>query len=88
MMQQMNIRIDSDLKRKMEVVADEIGLGLNDVFRVFAKKFVDVRGFPFYLVSDNPNYKPEIQERMAAAKVDKSDFYPTTIDEIHKMIAA
>lgn len=87
MMQQINIRLDSEVKRRMELAADDLGLGLNDVFRIMGKKFADTKGFPFYVISDvrdpyNPEYNEKTLQAMRDAKNNKSDFHPTSIDEL------
>ncbi|WP_241157361.1 type II toxin-antitoxin system RelB/DinJ family antitoxin [Adlercreutzia sp. ZJ242] len=59
-----NIRLDSDLKRKMEEVSSDIGLTPTAAFNVFARQFVAHRGFPFAVVAPVPT------EREFADKMD------------------
>ena len=70
--QQINIRLDAQLKRRIEKVAADIGLGLNDVFRVMAKKFADTKGFPFYVVSYNPEYNDETKDALTDSANNKN----------------
>jgi addiction module RelB/DinJ family antitoxin len=71
-MQQINIRLDPQLKKEVEEIAAGIGLGLNDVFRVMAKKFAENRGFPFDVVYPyEPNYNAEVKTILLDAKAGK-----------------
>lgn len=47
-----NFRMDSDLKKKMENICDDIGMNLSTAFNIFAKRFVRERGMPFSVDSD------------------------------------
>ncbi|GHV13722.1 hypothetical protein AGMMS49938_08690 [Fibrobacterales bacterium] len=46
-MAQVNFKLDSELKKSVEEIAGNLGLATSDVIRVFLKKFVLTRGFPF-----------------------------------------
>lgn len=59
------IRLDSDLKRKVEEVSSDIGLTPNEVFNVFARQFVAHRGFPFPVTAPAPSER-EFAEKMDA----------------------
>lgn len=47
-----NFRMDSDLKKKMEFICDDIGMNLSTAFTIFAKRFVRENGMPFPVDSD------------------------------------
>ncbi|WEV65846.1 MULTISPECIES: type II toxin-antitoxin system RelB/DinJ family antitoxin [unclassified Bifidobacterium] len=52
------MRMDSDLKRQFDAIANALGLSATAAFNVMAKKFVEDRGFPFSVrlpESFNPN---------------------------------
>lgn len=44
---QMNLRIDEDVKRKMDATANAIGISTATAMNIFARQFVAVGGFPF-----------------------------------------
>lgn len=44
--------MDSDLKKKMEFICDDIGMNLSTAFTIFAKRFVRENGMPFPVDSD------------------------------------
>lgn len=44
---QLNLRIDEDVKRKMDATAHAIGITTATAMNVFARQFVAVGGFPF-----------------------------------------
>lgn len=62
---QIHFRMDEQEKKELVTIYDGMGLSVNDAFRIFAKKSLEVGGFPFELT--NPNQR--LQEAM------KSDNY-------------
>ena len=50
-----NIRIDEDLKKEMEITCRELGLNITTAFNIFAKKMCRERRIPFE-VSYDPFY--------------------------------
>ena len=48
-----NIRIDDELKKKSEVVLDELGLGMTSALTLFLKAVVRNNGIPFPLEIPN-----------------------------------
>ncbi len=53
-----NFRMDSDLKKDMERVCDDIGMSLSTAFTIFAKKVTRENGITFQLMAD-PFYGSE-----------------------------
>lgn len=47
-----NFRMDTDLKKKMEEICDDIGMSLSTALTIFSKRFVRDRGMPFTIESD------------------------------------
>jgi DNA-damage-inducible protein J len=54
-MSQVNIRIDSTLKKRAEELFDELGLNMTTAFNIFIKAAIRHRGIPFE-VSLDPFY--------------------------------
>jgi len=82
--QQINIKIDSDLKRDMDNITGELGLTTTDALRVFMKHFVARRGFPFpveVLVPYMPKYNHETFAALDDAIAGKG-FSKTSLTEI------
>ena len=50
-----NIRVDTDLKRKAEDVFSELGLNLSSALNIFLKYSVRYGGIPFDLRIETPN---------------------------------
>lgn len=48
-----NFRMDSDLKKSLETVCEEMGLSTTAVFTVFAKTVVRERKIPFEVCADS-----------------------------------
>ena len=60
-----NIRMDSDLKKQFESFCSDIGMSMTTAFCVFAKKAVRERRIPFEITADNdPFYSSTNQERL------------------------
>ena len=60
-----NIRMDSDLKKQFEAFCSDIGMNMTTAFCVFAKKAVRERRIPFEITADyDPFYSNANQERL------------------------
>ena len=60
-----NIRMDSDLKKQFEAFCSDIGMSMTTAFCVFAKKAVRERRIPFEITADNdPFYSSSNQLRL------------------------
>lgn len=51
----LNIRIDSDLKKQAEQIFNELGLNMSTALTVFLRQTVRSNGIPFDLQLDVPN---------------------------------
>lgn len=58
-----NFRIDSDLKRQMDAICEELGMSLTTAFTIFAKKVCREKKIPFE-VSVDPFYSQANMERL------------------------
>lgn len=67
MMANLNIRIDSDLKKQAETIFSDLGITLTAATTMFLKQVVRCNGIPFELKAD-PFYSAENQTRLLAAK--------------------
>ena len=54
-MKLINIRIDEDLKKEMEIVCNDLGINITTAFTIFAKKLTREKRIPFS-VSIDPFY--------------------------------
>lgn len=83
----LNIRIDSDLKKNMENILSQLGLTTTAAFNVFAKAIVRERRIPFALDLNEPN--KETMKVLADAKNHKNMHGPyKTIDELWEALNA
>ena len=57
-MKLINIRMDEDLKREMEIVCNDLGINITTAFTIFAKKLTREKRIPFS-VSIDPFYSNE-----------------------------
>ena len=66
-----NIRMDSDLKKQFDEFCDEIGMSMTTAFNIFAKTVVRERRIPFEITLD-PFYSEANMARLkkAAAEMD------------------
>lgn len=62
-MTQINIRVDSDVKKKAEQACDEIGISLSSAINIYLKKLGREKRIPFE-VSADPFYSEENIERL------------------------
>lgn len=58
-----NFRMDSDLKKDIEEVCEEMGMNITTVFTVFAKKLARERKIPFEIDAD-PFYSKKNLKRL------------------------
>ena len=63
---QMNLRIDEDVKRKMDATAAAIGTTSAAAMNIFARQFVAVGGFPFDV---------KIPRNVEIPRIDRSKLY-------------
>jgi len=57
-MKLVNIRMDEDLKKEMEIVCNDLGINITTAFTIFAKKLTREKRIPFS-VSIDPFYSNE-----------------------------
>ena len=50
-----NIRMDSDLKKQFDLLCSELGLTMTTAFIVFARTMVRQQRIPFDITLENPN---------------------------------
>lgn len=51
----MNIRMDSDVKKKAEILFSEIGLNMTTAINIFLRQAIRENGMPFELTLNTPN---------------------------------
>jgi len=51
----LNVRIDSDLKRRSEEIFNELGLTMSTALTVFLRQTVRYKGIPFEMRLNTPN---------------------------------
>ena len=57
-MKLVNIRMDEDLKKEMEIVCNDLGINITTAFTIFAKKLTREKRIPFS-ISIDPCYSNE-----------------------------
>ncbi len=50
-----SVRLDSDVKKKSEMMYGELGINLTTAINVFLRKSLAVGGFPFEVKMEEPN---------------------------------
>jgi len=85
-MKLVNIRMDEDLKREMEIVCNDLGINITTAFTIFAKKLTREKRIPFS-VSIDPFYSTEnikaLQE--SVSQVNDGKVIMKTIEELEAM---
>ncbi|MBQ3644672.1 MAG: type II toxin-antitoxin system RelB/DinJ family antitoxin [Candidatus Riflebacteria bacterium] len=61
-----NFRLDTQLKKKLEKLCDELGMNLTTAFTIFAKKMVREQGIPFRINKESYGYEDPNEETIAA----------------------
>lgn len=85
-----NIRMDSDLKKQFESFCSDMGMSMTTAFNVFAKKAVREYRIPFEIGGDLPNAETrEALEEVRRMKADSSlgKTY-TNVDDMMKDLLA
>ena len=83
-MANVNVRIDSDIKRRAEAVFDELGLTPSTAINLFYKQVIRTNSIPFPLKTKKPNRKT----LKAIKETEKIERHPNkykkyeTIDEL------
>lgn len=68
-----NIRMDSELKKRFEVFCDDMGMSMTTAFNIFAKKAVREYRIPFEIGAELPNAETrEAIEEVRRMKADPS----------------
>lgn len=67
-----NIRMDSDLKRQFESFCADMGMSMSTAFNIFAKKAVREYRIPFEIGIERPN---EVTEQAMASAENDADMY-------------
>ena len=57
-----NIRMDADLKKRVDEVSKSIGMTSATAFNVFARQFVAHQGFPFEVIAPVPSERAFAEE--------------------------
>jgi len=66
-MSNINITVDDDLTKQVELICSELGIDLTIATTMFFKQMVRCNGIPFEIRAD-PFYSAENQSRLLAAK--------------------
>lgn len=85
-MKLVNIRMDEDLKKEMEIVCNDLGINITTAFTIFAKKLTREKRIPFS-VSIDPFYSTEnikaLQE--SVSQVNDGKVITKTLEELETM---
>ena len=83
LMKLVNIRMDEDLKKEMEIVCNDLGINITTAFTIFAKKLTREKRIPFS-VSIDPFYSTEnikaLQE--SVSQVNDGKVITKTLEEL------
>lgn len=85
-----NIRMDSDLKKQFETFCNDMGMSMTTAFNIFAKKAVREYRIPFEIGGEAPNAETiEAINEVKCMKADKTvgKTY-TDVDEMMKDLLA
>lgn len=78
-----NVRVDEDLKRRVESIYSELGMNLSTAINVFLRASVRYDGIPFDMRLENPNSET-IAAMLEAEKIAKDPSVKgyTDLDEL------
>ena len=81
-----NIRMDEDLKKSMELVCKDLGMSMTTAFTIFAKKVSREKRIPFE-DSVDPFYSESTMEhlRRSVAELDAGYVVVKTMEELEAM---
>ena len=81
-----NIRMDEDLKKSMELVCKDLGMSMTTAFTIFPKKLSREKRIPFE-VSVDPFYSESNMEhlRRSVAELDAGYVVVKTMEELEAM---
>ena len=89
---QVNIRLDTDLLTNSKEVLDNLGLSVQEAFKIFLKKVVSFQGIPFLLKVENQDYslKPEVEKSIIEEMehINENPSFKTvegTLDYLHNL---
>ena len=85
-MKLINIRIDENLKKEMEIVCNDLGINITTEFTIFAKKLTREKRIPFS-VSIDPFYSAENISALQNSinEVKESKIIMKSIEELEAM---
>lgn len=81
-----NIRMDENVKKKMEKLCNELGITLSAAFNIFARKMIRENGIPFD-VSADPFYSESnmIAIDQSIKEFDEGKTITKTLEELEAM---
>ena len=90
---QLNVRLDNHLLTSSKDVLNNLGLTVQEAFKIFLKKVVNFQGIPFELkVEDKRDYslKPDVEKKIIEEMkhIDENPSFKTvegTLDYLHNL---
>ena len=90
---QLNVRLDSELLANSKDVLNNLGLTVQEAFKIFLKKVVNFQGIPFELKVENEkdySLKPEVEKKIIEEMkhIDGNPSFKTvegTLDYLHNL---
>ena len=81
-----NIRTDSDLKAKAQIVLDDLGLDLTTAINVFLKQVVYKEAIPFEISRFSPLYAGRAKPGGWEGKIRMSDDFNDSMDDFLELM--
>ncbi|MDR1193868.1 MAG: type II toxin-antitoxin system RelB/DinJ family antitoxin [Peptococcaceae bacterium] len=72
-MAQVNIRIDDDLKNRVDALFDELGLNMTTAFNMFVRQTLRQGGIPFEITTKTDPFYSEANMRVLRASIADMD---------------
>lgn len=82
-----NIRMDSELKRQFEAFCSDMGMSMTTAFNIFAKKTVREYRIPFEIGADIPNAETRKAIEDARKRIGLSKAF-SSVDELMEALNA
>ena len=79
-----NIRMDSDLKKQFESFCSEVGMSMTTAFCIFAKKTVRENRIPFDISADKDSFYSKKNINRIKQSIDQLESTGGTVHEVDK----
>ncbi|WP_428769848.1 type II toxin-antitoxin system RelB/DinJ family antitoxin [Treponema sp. HNW] len=79
-----NIRMDSDVKKEAEQLFDSLGMNMTTAFNIFIRQSLRIGGIPFKIMSDDRGFYNKYNQRKLSAAAKRMNEGKYVIHEIEE----